>query len=206
MNTAELEREMRQAIDRQQWAKVQRLGAVLDQYDAPQDAPLPGAALWYAEQGLQVFPLQPGTKVPMPGSRGCKDATSDTDQVHSWWRARPTANIGLATGHLVDVVDFDGALGHESWAKLWADRPGDGLVPDSDLLATVTTPRPGGLHAYVRATGHGSNGAALVPGVDYRSRGGYVVAPPSRLDHRPGQQPGTYRFLRPLLPGWAAHD
>lgn len=188
----EVEAKMRKAMDRGDWDEVARLLPTLDALDQPRPAPsLGGAALWYAEQGFHVFPLQRGSKIPLPGGHGCKDATSDTEQVRSWWRQHPHANIGLATGHLVDVVDFDGALGHESWGKLLGpDRP---WMPQAQLLATVSTPRPGGLHAYVVATGQG-NGAALAPGVDYRGAGGYVVAPPSRTER------GPYTFLRTLRP------
>lgn len=187
---------MRKAMDGGDWGQVQRLLPILEDLDRPRPAPsLGGAALWYAEQGMRVFPLQPGSKVPLPGGHGCKDASSDAERVRAWWRQHPQANIGLATGHVLDAVDFDGALGHASWgALLGPHRP---WMPQASLLATVSTPRPGGLHAYVRATGQG-NGAAMAPGVDYRGAGGYVVAPPSRTER------GTYTFLRPFKPGLAA--
>lgn len=151
----------------------------------PAPASLHAAALWYASIGLPVFPLQPGTKIPMKGSRGCKDATTDTDQVNAWWTTTPEANIGLATGHVVDIVDIDGPTGQQSRAKLWDSTFGR---IDADAVAKVLTPRKGGMHLYVPATGDG-NGASICDGVDYRGRGGYVVAPPSRTDA------GAYRFL-----------
>jgi len=189
-----VEQDLREAMANDDWEAVERIMVVLDGLPVRPSASLAGAALWYAEQGFRVFPISPGTKVPYKGSGGCKDGTSDMDRVAAWWKADPRANIGIATGHLVDVVDFDGVRGHEAWAELWRDHPDDGLTPGVPLLATVSTPRPGGLHAYVRATGQG-NGASMVPGVDYRGAGGYVLAPPSRT----GQ--GTYEFLRPFQPG-----
>ena len=183
-----LERETREAMSRHDWGTVARFAAELDrlEHDRPKLGGLLGAALWYAEQGLHVFPLTPQAKVPLPGSHGCKAATTDVHHIGEWWKAHPLANIGIATGHLVDVIDFDGALGHTSWtaADLTAGQP---------LLATVSTPRPGGLHAYIPATGEG-NAAGRIPGVDFRGIGGYVVAPPSRVPA------GTYRFLRPFRP------
>ena len=149
------------------------------------------SALWYASQGLAVFPLQPGTKTPMPGSHGCKDATIDPGQISAWWRARPDANIGIATGLVCDVADLDGWAGVDAWAALEG-------VPEQ--LGVVVTPRTegGGRHIYVPVTGQG-NRARMLPGVDWRGQGGYVVAPPSVLPE------GRYWWLRPLrMPADAA--
>lgn len=178
------------------WGKVNGLAPVVDRLDVPpQPVPLLAAALWYAQQGIPVFPLQPLTKVPLARSRGCKDATTDTEQVRAWWGQHPNANIGVATGHTHDVIDFDGLRGHVAWGQAFPNE--HDMWGGARVLGSVTTPRPGGLHVYVPATGQG-NGAAMLPGVDYRGRGGYVLAPPSVTDDRPGQHPGTYRFLRPL--------
>ena len=149
------------------------------------------SALWYASQGLAVFPLQPLSKTPMPGSHGCKDATIDPGQISAWWRARPDANIGIATGLVCDVADLDGWAGVDAWAALEG-------VPEQ--LGVVVTPRTegGGRHIYVPVTGQG-NRARMLPGVDWRGQGGYVVAPPSVLPE------GRYWWLRPLrMPADAA--
>ena len=197
----EAQREYDQAVVAGDWARAETVGTWLDVHDPLplRPVPVPGAAaLWYAEQGLKVFPLQPGSKKPFPRSRGLHDATNDPTQVGRWWQAHPTANIGLATGHLVDVIDFDGLAGHIAWGKLFPEDDGSSYG-GARTLATVSTPRPGGLHVYIRATGDG-NAAGMTEGVDYRGRGGYVVAAPSVLDDRDDQHPGTYRFLRPLDP------
>lgn len=186
------------------WAAGDAVGAVqwerwVHAHDPALGAPqatLRGAALWYAEQGLHVFPLQPLCKEPYARSRGCKDATTDRQQVDQWWAAAPRSNIGLATGYGVDVVDVDGPAGNASLARA------RGLLGDAfptPRMGHVSTPRPGGRHYYVPAHPEGGgNGAGWLPGLDYRGRGGYVVAPPSVLDDRPGQHPGTYRWLTPL--------
>lgn len=136
------------------------------------------AALRYARAGWPVFPCQPGAKVPFPHSRGCKDATTDQEVVTSWWSRCPEANIGLATGDPgPDVVDFDvkkGAPGRATYERL----------RDAGLLvgchATVTTPS-GGFHLYYLGSDQG-NGSLTRHGVDFRGRGGYVLAPPSTVD------------------------
>jgi len=45
--------------------------------------------------GLRVFPLQPGTKIPMT-AHGLKDATDDAALIKEWWTRTPEAGIGLA--------------------------------------------------------------------------------------------------------------
>jgi len=151
-----------QIADRQQADRAKRLEAV--------DA-LSMAAPWYARHGIAVFPLQPRTKVPLHGSRGFKDATTDPATVERWWRQHPQANIGMPTGARWDVIDIDGPLGYASLASM----KDEGIVPD--ILARAWTPR-GGQHLYIQPTGDG-NAASLRPGVDYRGTGGYVVLPPS---------------------------
>lgn len=183
------ERDLRAALGTGERDLITAAATRVDQLDTPR-APvsLHAAALWYAEQGLRVFPLSPGSKIPFKGSRGCLDATSDPAQVDRWWTATPEANIGIATGHLVDVVDIDGAAGQRSRCEHWDDI--FARIED-DAIGRVLTPRPGGMHLVVPATGDG-NATNIVPHVDYRGVGGYVVAPPSRTDV------GSYRWLGAL--------
>jgi hypothetical protein len=141
---------------------------------------------------LKVLPLAPGRKVPLGGRccdgvhmRGVTDALDLAGVVDMVWRAHPTANVGIATGHRVDVVDQDGPDGAVSWAQIGRADAWPAL------LGIVSTPREGGVHRYVEATGDG-NGARIAPGLDYRGRGGYVVAPPSIVDGR------RYAWVSPL--------
>lgn len=163
--------------------------ADLDRMPPPPSPSLAEAALWYAAHGFLVFPVQVRDKRPYPHSRGVKDASTDADQVEEWWLAHPEANIGLATGHRVDVIDFDGPQAHADWGASYGESWDAAEV---QVLGTVSTPRPGGLHVYVPATGAGNKARMVGQHVDYRGLGGYVVAPPSRTEV------GTYRFLRPL--------
>lgn len=177
--------------------EIERASKIVDDLERTQRRAVPtlhASALWYTERGFHVFPLTPRSKIPLKGSRGCKDATGDPEQIHRWWDAEPDANVGIATGHLVDVVDVDGHEGQRSRAQMW-----DEIFAqiDADAIGKVLTPRPGGMHIYVPATGNG-NAAGIAPSVDIRGRGGYVVAPPSVTDV------GTYRWLgQPLLAGLA---
>lgn len=130
------------------------------------------AALAYAADGWKVFPLQPGSKVPAT-SHGFKDATDVTRTIRHWWRHHPDYNIGIATGYPgPDVLDIDvrhGKPGDKSVGKLFFEIP--------PPCRTNRTPS-GGLHLYYRGTKQGNHSLAK-HGVDFRSKGGYVVAPPS---------------------------
>lgn len=147
--------------------------------DDQRDRPLLPAAVMYAEWGWPVFPLQPGSKEPYRGSRGFKDATTDPDLARKWWTKAPLSNIGLATGHRFDVLDVDFVSKESGTAtgayRSWPDLRDSGRLPD--IHGMTTTPR-GGVHVFLEPTG-GGNKAGFLPGLDYRGRGGYIVAPPS---------------------------
>lgn len=183
----DLEEQLHAAIQAGDADTINRLGRELDTLDQAErrkrpKADLLASALWYAEQGLHVFPLTPGTKIPHKDTAGCKDATSDPDRLRAWWEQWPGSNVAIATGHLVDVIDIDGLTGQCSFGEHFDEFAG------LQMLGTVSTPRPGGMHLYIPATGEG-NRAGVLPGVDFRGAGGYVVAPPSTNEQ------GAYVFL-----------
>ncbi len=137
---------------------------------------LADAAHYYATRNIPIFPLQPGTKIPLPHSRGFKDATTNTDQIREWWERTPQANIGAPTGHLWDVIDIDTTPINGWWSL--AGEPDTFNTITTDAIGKTLTPS-GGAHILVPPSGRG-NSTALLPGVDYRGVGGYVVLPPSR--------------------------
>jgi hypothetical protein len=139
------------------------------------------AALAYAEQNhWPVFPCRPGEKVPAT-ARGCRDASTDPVRIREWWTRMPEANVAIGCGAPgPDVLDIDtkhGAPGLESLARLV--RAGHARGSHS----LVRTPS-GGLHLYFMGTEQ-CNGTLAKSGVDFRSRGGYVLAPPSVVDGTP---------------------
>jgi hypothetical protein len=181
------------------------------------DNPLLHAALDYAARGVPVLPvhaptIRPGREVacscgdPACGSigkhpitqHGLNDASTNREQVEWWWRRFPQANIGLATGHLFDVLDVDGPTGERSIARLTAKHPPG---PPGPVVRTGS----GGWHVYLAPTGLGNpklldlektgahGRARFLEKVDWRGRGGYVLVPPSR--HATGRR---YRWVRDL--------
>lgn len=132
-------------------------------------------ALAYAELGWAVFPLLPNSKEPLT-KHGFKDASNDPAVINRWWAEHPLANIGIATGVISDlvVVDVDvknGAKGFESLATL-------GELP---VTLAVQTPS-GGQHLYHVAPGPLRCRIGLLPGIDIKADGGYIVAPGSTID------------------------
>ncbi|WP_203664702.1 bifunctional DNA primase/polymerase [Lacticaseibacillus sp. 53-4] len=104
-------------------------------------------ALSYQQHGFAVYPLAPGTRTPLKGSHGYKDATTDPKQAEAWWGEHPDYNIGLGLdGMLVFDIDMghkSAADGNESLAKLSADGRA-GQIPSTYI---ETTPN-GGLHMF----------------------------------------------------------
>jgi hypothetical protein len=114
---------------------------------------------------------------------GVRDATANRARVLAWWTRHPLANIGLATGYRFDVLDIDGPAGEAAMRALAA---ANGLESSGPLVRTGG----GGWHYYLAPTGLGNVRPQELEHVDWRGRGGYVVAPPSR--HRSGH---PYRWL-----------
>jgi Bifunctional DNA primase/polymerase, N-terminal len=149
------------------------------------------SAAYLASRGLHVFPLSPGTKRPLPGQwtccggshrRGVLDALDHVGAARAWWRTHPTANIGLATGHVIDCIDQDGPEGARWWCR-GRDWPA--------VIGVASTPRAGGVHRFVRAQGL-PNGTRIAPGIDYRGKNGYIVAAPSVVNGK------RYGWIIPL--------
>ena len=164
------------------------------------------AALFYAlELHWPVLPVRPQAKNPLT-QHGLNDATVDEKTIRQWWRAWPDANVGIVTGAASGllVLDVDPRHGgDESLRELCAE--------DQLPLTVVGLTGGGGRHFYFQLpAGEHRNKANLLPGLDIRASGGYVVAPPSA--HESG---GSYRFgegrspidlLPASAPGWLIRE
>jgi Bifunctional DNA primase/polymerase, N-terminal len=170
-------------------------------------------ALHLAERGWHVFPITPGAKKPPAITRWETRASTNSAQIHHWWRHTPYT-IGIATGPSgLVVIDLDTPKPDqaipERWATLGIDSGAEvlrALARRRDATVTptyaVSTPS-GGWHLYYTAP----------PGVvlrnthdligwkiDTRAHGGYVVAPGSPVP------PSGYELFDDrdptVLPGW----
>jgi hypothetical protein len=73
------------------------------QWDAQPVSPRHQVALDLAEQGIPVFPLQPGTKKPLKGRAGFKDATTDPDQVTSLSCGSPSSEVNISKPQFIPI-------------------------------------------------------------------------------------------------------
>lgn len=131
-------------------------------------------ALDYAKAGFNVFPLQAMDKIPLPGSKGVHEATTDKRQIETWWTRHRNSNIGIHCTHFW-ALDVDPK--HNGPSAL------DGLLREyGPLPETLTqTSGSGGKH-YLFTSPIGifiKNRAGFYPGLDTRAFGGYIVAAPS---------------------------
>jgi hypothetical protein len=142
---------------------------------------LAAAAIRFANLGIPVFPCVPGGKRPLTPS-GFHDATPSARVVQEWWQRTPLANIGLPTGARtgVVVVDVDVHPGGSGFAAFERARA-EGIVGGWQWM--VRTPS-GGIHAYYPAVPGREQRSWQVPSVhvDFRGDGGYIIAPPSRVE------------------------
>jgi hypothetical protein len=137
------------------------------------------AALRYAQAGWPVFPCLPGEKAPAT-QHGFLDATADPDKITWWWSRNPDRNVAIATGapgpDVLDVDVHEQGSGFAAFNRLHREGLLDGAS------AYIRTPS-GGLHAYFTGSEQG-NGRLSHHHLDFRSKGGYVVAPPSHVNGR----------------------
>jgi hypothetical protein len=95
------------------------------------------------------------------------------DTIRSWFENWPNANVGIVTGAVSGcvVIDLDSV---EARDKLKT------LLGDYDLAAVPRTRTGKGWQLFFKHPGVSiPNRAAVIPGLDVRGDGGYVVAPPS---------------------------
>jgi bifunctional DNA primase/polymerase-like protein/AAA domain-containing protein/primase-like protein len=140
----------------------------------------------YAQAGFRIFPVyevrdgkcacgNANCRSPAKHPRtrnGCKDATTDLAQIERWWRHSPGANIGIATGGGLVVIDVDGPEGEAALQALQGEQ---GPLPET---ATAKTSR--GRHLYFRTPKDIHIPCSARDGLDVRGDGGFVVAPFSR--------------------------
>ena len=140
------------------------------------------SALAYAARGWPVIPLHSpksgGCSCSNPGCEsagkhprclhGLKDATTDSEKVARWWKQWPDANLGISIPSDLVVVDVDGKAG------------GAALERDGRTMPATVSSRTGrGTHHFFRTSRPVPPKVAVLPEVDLRGPGSYVVAPPS---------------------------
>lgn len=141
-------------------------------------AALGASAHAYAAAKWPVFPIAPGGKTPIVAN-GFMAATTDTATVDQWWARWPDANIGVPTGVRFDVIDIDPPTGFVTY-DTYRERLRTRGSTHPPILAVSFT-GSGGRHMLIAVQPDARNGVNFGPGLDYRTRGGYIIVPPSRL-------------------------
>jgi hypothetical protein len=180
-------------------------------------------ALRYASWGYAVLPCERGGKKPhrmLPPEGGVHWASTDPALIRRWWSNDPAAGIGVATGQVsaLAVIDCDVKGQHDGMESLMDFLHGS---PISTMAGHPVARTPsGGVHLWMR-TPPGAvipDRPGILPGVDVKGDGGYVIAAPSaRLvlpDGRDGERveplPVPYAWERgcpcmaeaPWAPAW----
>lgn len=141
-------------------------------------------ALEYAELGYPVFPLTPGQKFPLAGSRGFKEATTDPKRIEIWWSITPNANIGIWTKGLI-VIDDD--------RSEWLTPEVEDLLADAPKAETCS----GGSHfVFLADEPYQGYSPDIAPNVDTKGDGGYILAFPSIAPTKSNKSvTGRYRWV-----------
>ena len=158
------------------------------------------SALQLAGRGWPIFRLS--GKIPLKGSHGHLDATTDIATITRWFTEKPNSNIGLATGRIV-VIDPDGPSAVARLAEIGK--------PHGGWPKTLTAKTPRSLHLYYWAPPGVEIRSYNEPrakkgdeGIDIKGSGGYCVLPPSRIK-KDGQWL-EYKWLLEVpiveLPAW----
>jgi hypothetical protein len=162
--------------------------------------------LHYADLGYRVIPLHgfingacTCCQNPCPGgskpgkhpacSHGHLDGSKDNATIQAWFQGKPWLNVGIALDENMLGLDIDPGKGGTESLKTWEQDHGQ--LP---ITPTVKTGSEGYHHYFILPPGITvKNKAGWVPGIDSRSFGGYLVAPPSL--HQCG---GHYEWHLPL--------
>jgi hypothetical protein len=115
-----------------------------------------------------VFPCKQDKTPATP--HGFNDATRPSEKVLDLWARHPGPLVGIATGAVsgISVLDLDAK--HDAACAWWVQH--EHLIPATRRFRT----RSGGMHIYFRhCPGIRNTQGKIVPGVDTRGDGGYVI-------------------------------
>jgi hypothetical protein len=139
-------------------------------------SPLAHAAQVYAARGWSVIPMQARGKRPLVAWRELQQRRAAAEEIDSWYRRWPDANVGIVTGRISGLVVIDVDVQHGGPDSVAALEALHGALPPTVEALTGG----GGRHLYYAHPGPlVPNRVAVRPGIDVRGDGGCVVAPPS---------------------------
>ena len=106
---------------------------------------------------------------------GLKEASTNLDLINEWWKKWPNANIAVVTGKESGFValDVDPRHGGEESLSLLLNQYG--TLPET--IEAITGGQ--GRHILFKNPGNIRNRTNILPGLDIRGEGGYIVVAPS---------------------------
>ena len=141
-------------------------------------------ALWYAEHmDWSIIPINPDSKKPLIKWKQFIKVAATAEEIEAWWKVKPDANIGLVCGHIsnVTVIDIDEyeVPGTEDYLKqLYNEQRQDPNPPWNHTAVSRTG--SGGKH-WIFQHREGLISKRVIPAVDCKTDGGYVILPPSEI-------------------------
>lgn len=134
-------------------------------------------ALTYLARGYSVIPVG-ADKRPLVSWKEFQTRRATADELVAWWTQSPDAQVGIVTGEISNLTVVD------------VESDGDfNLV--KDITFEVETGGKG-KHYYFQYEPDFKNAVRILPSVDIRSEGGYVVASGSKTSK------GAYTTLRDI--------
>ena len=129
-------------------------------------------AMAYHRAGLSIIPCKKDKKPLLTSWKVYQERVPTEEEVRGWWEKWPNANIGLITGKIsgITVLDLDGPEGINTAS----------IEIPSEYFDTPTVHTPGGgMHLWYKYKEGMGNATRILPGIDIRGDGGYVIVPPS---------------------------
>jgi hypothetical protein len=163
------------------------------------------AALAYRKRGLSVIPVEERGKKPLVLWEPYQKEHATTQVIQGWYEQHPCANVGIVTGAIsgIVVVDVDTEAARAAlrdmiganqlqgvprvktgrgWQLFFAHPTPHRSLNGQDTLVPGHVRSADSGDAGLRPAGETTligNKAGIIPNVDIRGDGGYVVAPPS---------------------------
>ena len=132
------------------------------------------AVLNYRNQGFSIIPIIPKDKRPLIAWEPYQTEPATETQIRDWWGTEfPGANVGVVTGQVsgLVVIDLDCPEAKDKLKE---------LLSQYDLTSVPRSRTGEGWQLFFQHPGVSvQNRAGVLPGLDVRGDGGYVVAPPS---------------------------
>lgn len=124
-------------------------------------------ALSLREMGWSVIPVD-SNKKPLVKWEEYQKRIASIDEIEAWFEQWPNANIGVVTGSISKLIVVDIDPRHGGTNKLF-----------KEFKTPCSITGGGGWHYYFTSDKMIKNRAGVLPGIDIRGEGGFVIAPPS---------------------------